>query len=78
MHFDFDDEEEVIQNQYFAMAAADALRRITAQRGAALCYDNYVLIADNYVLIADINIADLGRSVLNFSSNFCRACFLSV
>jgi hypothetical protein len=53
MHFDFDDEEEVIQNQYFAMAAADALRRITAQRGAALCYDNYVLIADNYVLIAD-------------------------
>jgi hypothetical protein len=71
MHFDFDDEEEVIQNQYFAMAAADALRRITAQRGAALRYINYVLIAD-------INIVDLGSFVLKLSSNFCRACFLSV
>jgi hypothetical protein len=35
MHFDLD-EEELIQDQYFAMAAADALRRITEQRGNAL------------------------------------------
>jgi hypothetical protein len=38
MHFDFDDDEDIIPDQYFAMAAADALRRITQQRGEALCH----------------------------------------
>ena len=42
------DEGEIFQNQYFARAAANALRQITDQRGEALFYPSLLLLSLDY------------------------------
>lgn len=45
---DLNFEAEIFQNRIFARAAATALRRITEERGEALCYASLLLLSLDY------------------------------